>query len=244
LTYSIENRLDATNHRPSGFDYLRIVLAVCVVSWHVPWLIAGSVEGPIFSWLNPIAFSIVPLFFALSGFLVAGSLDRSQTMVTFLGLRALRIAPALIAEILLSALILGPLLTTEKLTSYFSSEEFWLYFLNLVGYVHYYLPGLFKGNQYPYVTGQLWTVPYELVIYISLSCLAALGLYRRKTFLLVVVALYYVAQIINTILHGTVTSQVFRRARALRWRSSRDWRSTAIEIAFPSRTACSHYRSC
>jgi len=70
--------------------------------------------------------------------------------------------------------------------------------------VHYYLPGLFKGNQYPYVNGQLWTVPYELVIYISLSCLAALGLYRRKTFLLVVVALYYVAQIINTILHGTV----------------------------------------
>jgi peptidoglycan/LPS O-acetylase OafA/YrhL len=144
------------------------------------------------------------LFFALSGFLVAGSLDRSQTMVTFLGLRALRIAPALIVEILLSALILGPLLTTLTLKEYFLGDEFRLYFLNLVGYIHYYLPGVFKANKHAYVNGQLWTVPYELVIYFVLSCLAALGIYRRKSFLLLVVGLYYVAQVVNTILHGTV----------------------------------------
>jgi peptidoglycan/LPS O-acetylase OafA/YrhL len=202
--YSIQDRLNATNNRPSGFDYLRIVLAVCVVLWHVPWLISGTVDGPIMHWVNPVAFMVVPLFFALSGFLVAGSLDRSKTMVMFLGLRALRIGPALMVEILLSALILGPLLTTLTLRDYFSGEEFRLYFLNLVGYIHYYLPGVFKANKHTYVNGQLWTVPYELVIYFVLSCLAALGIYRRKSFLLVIVGLYYAAQVVNTILHGTV----------------------------------------
>src|SRR5579872_1763104 len=202
--YSIQDRLNATNNRPSGFDYLRIVLAVCVVLWHVPFLIWGRFDGPNMSWLNPVAFSIVPLFFALSGFLVAGSVDRSQTIVMFLGLRALRIAPALIVEILLSALILGPLLTTLTLKDYFSSNEFHLYFLNLTGYIHYYLPGVFKANKHAFVNGQLWTVPYELVIYFVLSCLAAIGLYRRKSFLLLVVGLYYAAQVVNTILRGTV----------------------------------------
>src|ERR1700733_11160333 len=199
--YSIQDRLTAVNNRPSGFDYLRITLAVSIVLWHVPWLISGNIKGPIMSWLNPIAFSLVPMFFALSGFLVAGSLDRSKTMVMFLGLRGLRIVPALMVEILLSALILGPLLTTLPLKDYFSGEEFRLYFFNLVGYIHYYLPGVFKANRFAYVNGQLWTVPYELAIYLGLSFLAALGIYRRKFFLLLVIVLYYVAQIVNTMIH-------------------------------------------
>jgi peptidoglycan/LPS O-acetylase OafA/YrhL len=202
--YSIQDRLTAVNNRPSGFDYLRITLAVSIVLWHVPWLISGNIKGPIMSWLNPVAFSLVPMFFALSGFLVAGSLDRSKTMVMFLGLRALRIVPALMVEILLSALILGPLLTTLPLKDYFSGEEFRLYFFNLVGYIHYYLPGVFKANRFAYVNGQLWTVPYELAIYLGLSFLAALGIYRRKFFLLLVIVLYYVAQIVNTMIHGTI----------------------------------------
>ncbi|MGY0575795.1 hypothetical protein ACTGJ9_036125 [Bradyrhizobium sp. RDM12] len=42
----------------------------------------------------------------MSGFLVAGSLDRSNTLIMFLGLRAFRIVPALAVEVFLSALIL------------------------------------------------------------------------------------------------------------------------------------------
>jgi hypothetical protein len=61
--YSIQDRLTAVNNRPSGFDYLRITLAVSIVLWHVPWLISGNIKGPIMSWLNPVAFSLVPMFF-------------------------------------------------------------------------------------------------------------------------------------------------------------------------------------
>ena len=59
------------------------------------------------------------MFFCLSGFLVAGSLERCRTPISFAGLRIFRIFPALVVEVLLSALILGPLLTHYSLKMYF-----------------------------------------------------------------------------------------------------------------------------
>jgi peptidoglycan/LPS O-acetylase OafA/YrhL len=55
------------------------------------------------------------MFFALSGFLVAGSPERSKTLLTFLGLRAIRIYPALGVEVVLSALLIGTAVTTLPL---------------------------------------------------------------------------------------------------------------------------------
>ena len=208
-SYSLQDQLDKTANRPSGFDYMRIVLAVAVLAWHAPWLIVGRFPtGPI-SWTYPFAFALVPMFFGLSGFLIAGSLDRSKTLVTFLGLRAIRILPALAVEVLISALILGPLLTTEAKSAYFSSADFYLYFLNLVGDIHYYLPGVFKTNKHDYVNGQLWTVPYELYCYILISFLALVGIFQRRTWLLFTLVLFYAAQLCNTILRGTVFSNGF-----------------------------------
>jgi hypothetical protein len=71
-------------------------------------------------------------------------MERSKTLFAFIGLRVLRIAPALCAEVFLSALILGPILTTHSLTDYFSSNDFRLYFLNILGDIHYLLPGVFR----------------------------------------------------------------------------------------------------
>ena len=48
---------------------------------------------------------------SLSGFLVASSLVRSASLADFFIRRAVRIVPALAAEIALSALVIGPLLT-------------------------------------------------------------------------------------------------------------------------------------
>lgn len=207
--YSLQDQLDKTANRPSGFDYMRIVLAVSVLAWHTPWLIHGKLPvGPI-SWSYPFALSLVPMFFGLSGFLIAGSLDRSKTLVMFLGLRALRIAPALAVEVLLSAIILGPLFTTETLSTYFSSKDFYLYFLNMIGDIHYYLPGVFKTNKHDYVNGQLWTVPYELYSYILVAALSIVGICRRRAWLLLTLILFYAAQIANTILRGTAWSNGF-----------------------------------
>lgn len=170
----------------SGFDYLRIALAVAVLAWHCLPLTAGAEAAAAFmaGWLGALVRLVLPVFFALSGFLVAASLERN-TLRTFVVFRGLRILPALMVEITLSALVLGPLLTTFPLRRYLADERLRKYFSNVFGVIHYELPGLFTNVPYPnVVNGSLWTVPYELECYLLLVVLALLCITRRPRILL------------------------------------------------------------
>src|SRR5271170_8071198 len=105
---------------------MRLCLSLSVVIWHTTEVSYGR-DSEAYAWNSPwrmLLGLILPMFFALSGFLVAGSLERSKTLITFLGLKAFRIVPALAGDVLLSALILGPIVTTVPLTTYFFSPEF------------------------------------------------------------------------------------------------------------------------
>src|ERR1700744_2350383 len=150
---TVEQRLVEGQNRPSGFDYLRIVLAVGVVLAHSFLLPTGPAGEN--NWYFMFAPLIVPMFFALSGFLIAGSFERAKSLFVFFGLRVFRIAPALSVEVLISALILGPLLTDYSLRQYLAAPEFHAYFLNIVGEIHYVLPGVFLHNPNNLVNGQL-----------------------------------------------------------------------------------------
>lgn len=137
---------------------------------------------------RPFIHLVLPMFFGLSGFLVAGSLKRSRTLISFFGLRVLRIVPALSVDVVLSALLLGPLFTDFSLAHYLTDPQFRRYFLNIVGDIHFTLPGLFLHNpRAATVNGQLWTIPAELQCYAMLGALAAAGLVRRRVILLVAV---------------------------------------------------------
>ena len=183
-----------SGHRPTGFDYLRILLAVFIVAWHSVSICYGpEVEKQYFMPLRPLILSFVPAFFALSGFLVAGSLFRTSHLPSFLTLRALRIFPALCVEVLVSALIIGAALTTLPLNEYFSSPVFHKYFLNILGIIQYTLPGVFTDNNLPMVNAQLWTIPYELECYIAISILYVVTLHRRPRVFLVLLAVLTVA---------------------------------------------------
>lgn len=130
---------------------------------------------------RPITLALVPMFFALSGFLVSGSAFRTTELRRFLGLRALRILPALVVEVVLSALILGPFFTTVALDLYFKSPLFWSYWLNIIGEPHYYLPGVFEGTSTGNkVNSNLWTLPFELGGYALMSALILTGLLRNR----------------------------------------------------------------
>ncbi|WP_161494837.1 acyltransferase family protein [Bradyrhizobium canariense] len=185
-TMTLGERLVACSGRPSGFDYLRITLAICVVIIHTGTTGYG-IEGNNFFWetaLRGISKMVVPMFFALSGFLVAGSLERSNTLTMFVGLRIIRIFPALTVEVLLSALILGPIFTNLTLWNYFSDPLFFKYLLNVTGHVSFYLPGVFTSNLEKTVNSQLWTVPFELYCYLTLSGLIVIGLRKRGSLVL------------------------------------------------------------
>ncbi|MBB4423810.1 peptidoglycan/LPS O-acetylase OafA/YrhL [Bradyrhizobium sp. CIR48] len=179
---TISDRLIRAENRPSGFDYLRSFLSISVISVHSISICYGIDVALETLWrgpLHPMVKFIVPSFFALSGFLVAGSLERN-TVLAFLTLRFLRIFPALCVEVLISALLLGPFLTSLSLSDYFANPEFWRYIGNIVGWVHLYLPGVFENRPPPhYANGSIWTVPFELECYAAIAALGIAGLSKR-----------------------------------------------------------------
>jgi peptidoglycan/LPS O-acetylase OafA/YrhL len=179
---TFEDRLHATAGRPAGFDYLRITLAVGIIFFHSLDLVAGHNVARL-AWggvFRPADAIILPMFFALSGFLIAGSLQRSRTLISFLGLRAIRLLPALLVETMLCALVLGPLFTTFSPGRYFGDPGFRHYFLNILGDIHFKLPGVFLDNPFPgTVNGQLWTIPWEMKCYLVIAALALAGAARR-----------------------------------------------------------------
>ncbi len=202
---TLSDKLAASDGRPSGFDYMRLGLACAVFLVHCVLLpiTHRDIESATSSWLiRPPLAAIVPMFFALSGFLVAGSLERSKTMVNFLGLRVLRIVPALSTEIVLSAVVLGAAFTTLPLSEYFLSRDFQHYFMNIVGDIHFYLPGVFNRNPFTAkVNGQLWTIPFEFECYAALALLAIFSLTKsRRIFVAASTALFVLWQL--RVLHG------------------------------------------
>src|ERR1700761_8572433 len=134
-----------------GFDLLRVLLSLYIFYGHALW-IAGS--GPATSdpgsgfhgWTRPFHMAAVPVFFTLSGFLVTSSAIRLRRTSTFLAFRILRIFPALLVEVSLCALALGPLLSAYPPERYFTDPATGRYLGNMLGLITFHLPGLFLAN--------------------------------------------------------------------------------------------------
>jgi peptidoglycan/LPS O-acetylase OafA/YrhL len=116
----------------------------------------------------------MPVFFFLSGLLVSNSLDHSSSRRNFLWKRFLRLYPAACLVVLLSACVLGPLLTTCPMKTYFSSPVFFQYLsTGLLVHVFYLLPGVFTHSPLgPFVNASLWSLSLELKLYAGLFLLS------------------------------------------------------------------------
>lgn len=175
--------LDRSQGVGPGFDFLRLGLAISIVVYHAADVTQGEKAGTGFAWL--FVESSLPMFFALSGFLVTASAQR-LSLENFIINRGIRIFPALLVEIVFSAVILGASCTTLPISEYYSSPAFFKYFLNVTGFIRYYLPGVFLDNPHKgMVNASLWTIPWELLCYLILSALILTGLIRRPRFIFV-----------------------------------------------------------
>ncbi|MFW2590112.1 acyltransferase family protein [Sagittula sp. SSi028] len=187
--------LDVAGGRPAGFDYMRLILAFLVVIGHAYNVAEGEIANRILWITFPIGAvksAILPMFFALSGFLVAGSMIRCRTLVKFMGLRFIRIYPALAVEVLLTALLLGPFVTQLSIGEYFTDPGFFRYLVNVTGHVTIFLPEVFSANPRPDIANeQLWTVPFELYCYIVLGILIFIGAKRSNKILLAGTAVFF-----------------------------------------------------
>jgi len=181
--------------RPAGFDFLRISLAYAIVAWHTIIICYGA-QYENHLWFGPLRsflYYLVPTFFALSGFLVAGSMDRNDPL-TFAWFRFIRIFPALSFEVFLSAILLGLVFSTLSFRDYVSDPGFWRYFSNILGAITYHLPGVFGDHPDQTVNRQLWTVPIELEVYVGLVLFWMLRLFeipRTLLYALVIAGLAY-----------------------------------------------------
>lgn len=84
-------------------------------------------------------------------------------------------------RVILSAVVLGAIMTSLPLAEYYSHSTFWSYFQNTLGIIHFDLPGVFASNPVSWVNASLWTVPFELECYAILAVLALLGLKRLSS---------------------------------------------------------------
>jgi len=178
-----------------GFDFLRLALALAILYSH-SFLATGSKAGLANAVVSSITgrdsspyvhpevvrLLLVPMFFAVSGFLVTGSAFRTRTVAKFMAFRVLRIVPALVTEVTLSALLLGPVFTTDRLRDYFTDVKFFAYFGNVIGRVRFELPGVFWTNPYPGIVNvNLWTLQPEFYCYLATGLLLATSLLLNRT---------------------------------------------------------------
>lgn len=133
----------------------------------------------------------VTIFFAISGFLIAQSVTRSRSLVSFAKSRALRLLPALALSTAFCVFVLGPIASEDAVGTYFTNPRTWRFLLHTIALdPQGELPGVFLSNVYPAaVNGSLWTIPVEVWCYAALGIAAFVGLLRsRLAFCLVVVA--------------------------------------------------------
>lgn len=171
---------DFLGGRVNSFDWLRLLAAAMVIHHHVYPL---SGRAPAMFFATDYGALGVGIFFVISGYLVSGSLARSATLGDYIKKRLLRIAPGLVAALLVTALILGASVSTLPLGDYLLSPQVWLYVAKnaLLYPVDYALPGVFAANPFPaVVNGSLWTLRLEFTGYLALVGLAACRLLRPK----------------------------------------------------------------
>ena len=204
------NLADRCSGKDNNFNLIRILAALAVLFTH-SFALTGHAE-PLRDSLGMTLGSIaVDIFFIASGFLVTGSLLKKQSLVEFCWARFLRIYPALLVALLLTVLVLGPIFTTLPLRDYFASKLVYVYLVKnliLVAGTNFVLPGVFEHTPYPdAVNGSLWTMPYEVRMYLILA-LSWLGL---RTVRPVRLRTLQAAVLAATAVAGVVTLTVYLR---------------------------------
>jgi peptidoglycan/LPS O-acetylase OafA/YrhL len=200
--------------RNNAFDFMRLFLAMVVVYAH-SWKLDESIQ----SWMNPVIkvndmySGILPHgqlavygFFVISGFLITGSWLKSGDIKDYLAKRFLRIYPAFFVCLVLTAFVFVPILyfLTYGTMSGFGSKY-------LTESTRYVLDNMqitinkatifddsITGN-YKNLNGPLWTLIFEVKVYILVVIIGLLGFFRRKWLLILTFGLFWGVYAISVI---------------------------------------------
>lgn len=190
----------STSQRPANnFDLLRLIAASAVIFAHGFVLYGYDIysEDSLLAQLPDFVKNTwhflqinagnlgVYTFFLISGYLISGSIIKDSSQLAYWQKRLLRIMPGLVVCVVLTAFVMGPLVTTLPLGEYLSHGMTYGYLWNISIYqaataLSYHLPGVFDANPSQEINGSLWTLRYEVTCYIMVAFFSLLGFIRRK----------------------------------------------------------------
>lgn len=172
---------DVTASRENNFDVLRLAAAMAVLLAHC-FALTATPNPDLSGLFVAVVTQGVPVFFAISGFLIARSWLSDPQLAVYAGKRALRLIPALIVAVGITAFVVGPIFTSLPTADYLTDPTPYLYVLRCAVLVTFAgtLPGVFTDNPYPdAVNGSLWTLPVEASAYAVVGVLGLALLIRN-----------------------------------------------------------------
>ncbi len=178
----------------NSFALARVGLAVALLVSQSYWLSSGDAA------LEPLAritgHSLgeyaVACFFMLSGLLAMRSLDRRRDVPAFLAARSVRIFPALVVCVLVTACIVAPAMSLLRVSDYFAHPQVVAYVAKTAVLLsgNEPLPGVFdRVPVHGLVNPALWMLGYLVASCAVLALLGASGLLAQRRAAAVVVGL-------------------------------------------------------
>jgi peptidoglycan/LPS O-acetylase OafA/YrhL len=176
----------AQHRRENNFDALRLLAALAVILSHAFLIAQGTEKNDPLNWLTGnqcmLGLTGVFVFFAVSGFLVTQSYEQTRSPWRYLLKRILRIFPAYLVCLVLTAFVLGPLVTTLPLAEYLHRPEpyNYVYYNSFFDIRVHELPGvMFVDNPVGLeVNGSLWSLGCEFDMYLMVLLLGVARLLR------------------------------------------------------------------
>ncbi len=196
---------EASIDRKNNLNIIRLVAALMVLYMHSFSICVGESSADIF---NLFTFGkegaggiAVDIFFIISGFLICRSYDRNHNVWKYIKARFLRIWPLLFVYVILTAFVVGPIISKYTLAQYFQG--------NITGYLKNlyfnsldtYLPGVFSDHYNHSLNGSLWTLRYEVIAYIAVVVFSPIWR-RRRIFAPVAFVLFAVCHVIYNCYSG------------------------------------------
>ena len=156
--------------RPNNFDLIRLLAAAQVVYCHTCFHldINTGVGDPLVAYFIHW-FPGVPIFFAISGFLISRSWERSSHWQNYALKRILRIYPGLWVQLAVGILIAAAFGAITPAVA--TSPQFFAWVFAQASCVQFFNPAFLRGFGLGVLNGSLWTIPVELGFYLSLPVL-------------------------------------------------------------------------
>jgi peptidoglycan/LPS O-acetylase OafA/YrhL len=194
----------AFDPRKNALNAFRLALAIGVILWHSYKLTGHDVPfAPARQLLSEIW---VDGFFAISGFLITSSWLRNPRIRDYFVARGLRILPGFYTCLVVTALIVAPigvalqggsaaklLLSSAPIEYVVKNSAVWMNQFDIGGTPR----GIPWSGAWD---GSLWTLGWELLCYIAVAVVGAVGLLRRRWLVPAAMTLCWSALLLSTVL--------------------------------------------